>query len=316
LAKQKERQNKKMTNPIPRLIDPLFALAESAIGGLMTLETPLGIKHNTMTVVGADLLAARAAHAALGPAISARLGATEAEQSADANGQALITTTRDVLKSRLGTRYSQAWYEVGYRNHSLSMPATMEGRLELLKHMSTYFGAHQDQEDPALKVTKQELGIRHDTLGGCITALQGAWTAQRAKKKARDVALAALRARLGNLLRELRQLLAADDPRWESFGFNIPADHSTPAAPANLTVIDGLRGHLLVSWDKTRSAERYRVRKQIIGVHDDWVVAKTTSETEADLNTFVTGQRVLLEVTALNGAGESVPSEPVEHVIP
>jgi hypothetical protein len=27
------------------------------------------------------------------------------------------------------------------------------------------------------------------------------------------------------------------------------------------------------------------------------------------LNTFVTGQRVLLEVTALNSAGESLPSE-------
>jgi hypothetical protein len=45
-------------------------------------------------------------------------------------------------------------------------------------------------------------------------------------------------------------------------------------------------------------------------------VGIATSETEADLNTFVTGQRVLLEVTALNSAGESTPSEPVEHLIP
>jgi|SRR6516225_12477654 hypothetical protein len=131
-----------------------------------------------------------------------------------------------------------------------------------------------------------------------------------------DKALAALRARLRNLLGELRQLLAPDDPRLENFGFNIPADDSTPVAPRNLLVTDGLRGHLLAKWDRTPNAERYRVRKQVVGVDDDFVIARTTSETEADLNTFVTGQRVLLEVTALNSAGESLPSEPVEHLIP
>ncbi len=305
-----------MRNTIPTLVDPLFALAESAIAGLGTLATPLGIKQNTLAALAPDLTAARAAHEALGPAISARLLATETQNTADAAGQASIVVTRDVLKTTLGTSYSQAWYEVGYRNHSLGMPSTLNGRLELLKRMADYLGAHQSLEAPQLNVTQQTLSTQHATLSGAISALQGAWATQRAASNARKTALAKLRTRLRGLLGELRQLLAADDPRWQNFGFNIPADNSTPAAPQNLAVMDGLRGHLLASWDRTPGAERYRVRKQVVGLDLDFVLAKTTSETEADLNTFQPGQRVRLEVSALNSAGESLPTDPVEHVIP
>ena len=129
-------------------------------------------------------------------------------------------------------------------------------------------------------------------------------------------ALSALRARLRRLLAELRQVLAADDPRWVSFGFNIPADNTRPDVPTNLVVTDGRQGHMIVSWTKAPRAVKYRIRRQIIGVDDEFVLVKSTSETDADLNTFVTGQRVLLEVSATNTAGESLPSEPVEHVIP
>jgi hypothetical protein len=305
-----------MTNRIPTLVDPLFALAECAIGGLTVMETTVGIKHNTKVLVTADLAAARTAHEALGPAISERLEFTADQASADAAGQASIFATRDVLKMTLGTPYSQAWYEAGYRNHSLATPSTLNGRLELLSHLATYLEKHPELEAPELKVSHQELTLRHDALGGAINALQAAWAAQRTLRMARDKALLKLRARLRGLLGELRQLLAPDDSRWENFGFNIPADDSTPRAPRNLIVTDGLKGHLLAKWDRTPNAERYRVRKQVLGLDDGFVIARTTSETEADLNTFVTGQRVLLEVTALNSAGESLPSEPVEHLIP
>jgi hypothetical protein len=43
---------------------------------------------------------------------------------------------------------------------------------------------------------------------------------------------------------------------------------------------------------------------------------KTTTETESDLNTFTSGQVVKLRVSAVNGAGESVLSDPVEQTVP
>jgi hypothetical protein len=40
------------------------------------------------------------------------------------------------------------------------------------------------------------------------------------------------------------------------------------------------------------------------------------TEAEANLNTFTSGATVKVEVTAVNSTGESLPSEPVEQVVP
>jgi hypothetical protein len=305
-----------MTNALPQNMEALFALAESAIVGLVTLETQLGIKQNTGTKLTADLAAARLANADYAAAVTARLQATDSQTLSDASGAAAVVLTRDIFKHTLGTPHSQAWYEVGYRNHSLAMPNTMAARLELLKRMSEFLGTHESMEVSALNVTKVALGIKHDTLSGTMAALKAAWSVQRSKATARTKALSALRARLRGLLAELRQVLAADDPRWVDFGFNVPADNTRPDVPQNLVVTDGMHGHLIMSWTKAPRAAKYRIRKMLIGVDDDFVVVKTTSETEVDLNTFITGQRVLLEVSASNTAGESLPCDPVEHLIP
>ena len=212
--------------------------------------------------------------------------------------------------------WTQSWYEVGYRNDSLGMPSTLSGRLELLERMANYLSAHQSMEVPAVGVTHAVLKSRYDALAAAINTLKAAWSTQRGKTDARKAPISALRARLRGLFNELRQILSPTDSRWTAFGFNPPGDNSTPQPPANLAVTDGLRGHLVAQWASSTGAARYRVRKRVVGVDPTPVLVKTTYETEADLNTFVSGQHVVLEVSALNSAGESLPTIAPEHVIP
>jgi hypothetical protein len=49
---------------------------------------------------------------------------------------------------------------------------------------------------------------------------------------------------------------------------------------------------------------------------NDFVLAKTVPDSDADLNTFTPGAQVRVRVTALNARGESQASEVVEQQVP
>jgi hypothetical protein len=78
----------------------------------------------------------------------------------------------------------------------------------------------------------------------------------------------------------------------------------------------GAPGHLVAGWSDATRAERYRVYKQVVSVDNDFVRAMTVTDTDADMNTFTTGSRVRVKVTAFNARGESQASEVVEHQVP
>jgi len=139
---------------------------------------------------------------------------------------------------------------------------------------------------------------------------------QRGKREDRDAAEEALRNRLRGLVAELTQLIGETDERWLDFGFNVPADDRMPEVPSDLTVTGGAPGHLVAGWLDAPRAERYRVYKQVVGVDTDFVLAKTVTDSDADLNTFAPGAQVRVRVTALNARGESQSSEVVEHQVP
>lgn len=81
-------------------------------------------------------------------------------------------------------------------------------------------------------------------------------------------------------------------------------------------MVGGGEGHLLASWESAPLAQRYHIYRKIVGVDADFVLAKTVTETEADVNSFTPGQLVRVRVTAANDAGESLPSEMVEQTVP
>ena len=305
-----------MQNRIPDTLDELFQLAGKAADGLHSLATIIGITHVAEAPMRAGLLASRNAENVYQATLATRLSAAEDQLAEDRGARQFIIKTRDVLKHTLGGRYSQAWNPVGFTHHSLAVPSTLSGRIELLKSMQLFLTANPTLEVAALGVTATAAEDKYGTFTDAATALENAWAAQRAKRELRDAAVKALRTLLRNLIGELTQLISPSDPRWLDFGLNIPADNNIPDVPQDLTVTDGAHGHLLAGWPRPARSERFHVFKQVVGVDPDFVFARTTTDTQADLNTFTTGQHVRVSITAVNTAGESLPCAPVEHVVP
>jgi hypothetical protein len=54
----------------------------------------------------------------------------------------------------------------------------------------------------------------------------------------------------------------------------------------------------------------------VVGVDNEFVLAAAVTDTESNLNTFTPGQIVRVRVTAVNDAGESLPSDTVEQTVP
>ena len=292
-----------MQNKLPKTLDELFQLASKAADGLHSLATTLGIAHVTEAGMRAGLDAGRNAENLYEAAMATRLSAAADQASEDSSARPFIITTRNVLKHTLGNSYSQAWNPVGFIHHSLEVPSTITGRIELLKSMQLFLTANPGLEVPALGVTHIAAEAKYTTFSDAATALENAWSDQRAKRVLRDAAVNALRVPLRKLIGELTHLISPSDPRWLDFGLNIPADNSTPEIPQELTVADGAHGHLLAGWERPARAERFYVFKQVVGVDPNYVRARTTTDTQADLNTFVSGQHVMVAVTAVNSAG-------------
>jgi hypothetical protein len=136
------------------------------------------------------------------------------------------------------------------------------------------------------------------------------------KKAERDVAMKGLRNCGRGLLAELKTLLPGDDGRWRAFGFNPPSAVGLPEIPEGLEVIGSMPGHLFATFESAPLAVRYRLYRLIVGVDEDYVLAKTVTETESDMNSFTSGQVVRVRVSAVNDAGESLLSDPVEVTVP
>lgn len=301
---------------IPPAFGETLSLADKSAGGLHSLGAVLPVTHTTEQLVRAITAAAIKANDEYQAAKAARLESARTLAAVDQKSRALILTARDVLKPVLGTRYSQAWNQAGFVTPTLAVPTTMAKRLTRVKLLQTYFAAHPEHEVVNLGVTAAAIGALHDEFDANINAFGSAKVTQRQAKAAHKAAFAALRAELQKLYRELKVVLAKDDPRWIEFGFRVPADIHVPAAPEGLKLTIGAAGHLVATWADTVNADRFRVYKRLAGSGTEYAPSISTADTSFDLGVFASGARVEVQVRAINAAGGSVPSEPVEIVIP
>ncbi len=100
-----------------------------------------------------------------------------------------------------------------------------------------------------------------------------------------------------------------------NLGLNMPGAVELPEVVRGLVLEPSSSGHLRVRWNASPRAERYRIFKQVVGTNSDFVPAATVSEPATDLNTFTPGNVVHVRVTAMNEAGETLPSEVAEKLV-
>jgi hypothetical protein len=200
-------------------------------------------------------------------------------------------------------------------NQSTAVPTTIDERLQVLQNLKVYFTGHGAQENQALGVTAAQAGALHDALLASRDTVHACNADLAQKKAARDEAVKALRKKMQDLINELSQLLSGSDPRWLRFRLNLPDAVDMAEIVGNVRVESTVPRHLFVSWNRSVRAERYRVRKQVVGVDSEFVDGPTVSGTTVDLNTFNSGSIVRVQVTAINEAGETQPSTVVEKQV-
>ena len=303
-----------MANPIPSSYQKTVSLAEKMIAGLHEYETPLGVMHNTASVMEAALAAANVAEDAFHGARGAKRSSYQQQGRAMAAAEAFIVVAVDSLKSWLGRQWSAAWTQVGF-NQSLALPKTFARRLEVLRSLETYLTGHAPVEEPAKGLTHQAAKGLREALRDAVNNVTACATEARKQNDARTVAVGSLRRRMRGLVKELSGLMSETDPRWKAFGLNIPADPAVPAKVADLALYPEAAGEVSAEWDASARAGRYYV-EILVGEETEFNRVATVFDTNANLTGLLPGASVKLRVVAVNDGGEGVPSEVVEVVVP
>ena len=114
---------------------------------------------------------------------------------------------------------------------------------------------------------------------------------------------------------ELRGRLAGDDPRWENFGLNIPANPNPPEPVSAATLTSVGTGREELSWLPATRATYYRLFIKIEGVDADFRFLKRDNDLDHTLTDLTPGTTVSAYVVAANPGGEAVPSPTVTKVV-
>ncbi|MBL9142865.1 MAG: hypothetical protein JNM99_04205 [Verrucomicrobiaceae bacterium] len=299
------------SNPTPDNSDMLRALADRMADGCHTHEVAINILQNKEAAIRAAIAALVAADLALGIKKHAVSQAYEALQAADEAGLTVLTNCKLRLGQKLGQRWSAAWEPTGFPSGSTAVPRTQDERFALLAALKAYFTAVPANESAEMEATAAACDAAVTALSDARQAVADAEVQQTTAFDARSVAIDGLRKRVRGLINELETLIAVDDPRWEAFGLNIPANPSAPEPVGILTAAALGNGRIEVSYDYATRATRFRVESLIIGVDTEWQTKASAKDLEVILKGYTAGQQVKVRVVSANEGGEAAPSPEV-----
>jgi len=304
------------SNEIPQSpIERIIVLASGMADGANTYGAAAGLLQNTGSAIRADLTAAQAAESAFQAERTNKSAKSAAQQSADSNAKSFTAATKKILSLTLGNAWSTEWAAAGWNNPTLAIPASVPERLATLPAIAAYLTANSGKENAPATVTSANATALPAALSAAIAGVNTANVASGQAKATRDAAVEKLRQRMIGLVRELNQLLEADDARLYAFGLNRPEDPETPAIAAGLVATTGAPGIPLLDWANARRAERYKV--EIKNPNDtDLTEAAQVSDSEATLTGLPTGQSVTLRVLSANQSGYARPSDELVVTVP
>jgi hypothetical protein len=303
------------SNKVPEKREQLFAAAQQLADGLKTQEAQLGIKQNTEEAIRSALAAALEANTACNVLTATNASLFAAQKAAAGKARKFILAAKGVLADSLGRKWSQAWVPAGFTGNSLRVPVDPVALQAVLERLKTYLESNPDKEVETLKVTASQAGALLESLRKARAAVGAGNSAASAAREQRKQKERELGWRFSSLVSELGLFLEDEDPTWYVFGLSRPSDPETPASPNEVSVTAGLPGTVFVSWATARRADRYRIYKKEEG-DAEFQPAATTVEREALITGLKGGSPVEIQVSAVNTAGESLPSIPLQIVVP
>jgi hypothetical protein len=329
------RKGTKTMNETPENQKVLLALAKNMRAGAAALQDVIGLHHHRDTTLNAAILKLEGDPAAT-PGSNANKGSQLVyKMSEDVAGDArsalktlsdgevkkLLTAYHDVMEGVHGRKHNAGWAAAGFTTNT-RVPREHDQRQTLLAMMRSYLAANAGHEaslpqpiGPPLAVTAAAalaLGATFQAAFDLVNTKEGD---QANCKTLRDADKNALSAEVSGTINELRRLLAADDPRWENFGLNIPANPNPPEAVESLTLTAQGTGREALAWTPAVRASYYRIFIKIEGVDADFRFLKRDEDLDHTLNDLTPGSTVSIYVVAANAGGEAAPSPTVTKVV-
>ncbi len=309
-SRTRKKTNRKTmsSNPTPDNNDILAGLADRMADGCHTHEATIGIKQNDEAAIRASIAVVEQKVFVAGQKKAAVDAAYTALQEADDHGKAVLTACKLRLRNKLGERWSAAWEPTGFPHHSTAVPGLQDERFNLLKKLNTYFTAVPAHESADMGATAAICLAAWTALSDARQAVADAESAQTTALNNQSEAMDGLRRRVRGLIKELEDLIADDDARWEAFGLNIPANPSAPESVASVAAAALGNGRIEVSWPYATRAIRFRVETFIEAVDTEWQNKGSFKDLEAILKGFTAGQTVKVRIVAGNDGGDAAPS--------
>ena len=330
------RKGTRTMNETPENQKVLLALAKKMRAGAASLQDTIGLHHHRDTTLNAAILklegdpaAPAGSNANKGSQLvyktcedAARDARSALKALSDGTVKTLLTAYRDVLERIHGRKHNAGWSAAGFTD-GVSVPREHDKRQSLLAAMRSYLAANptheaslpQPDSEPPLAVTAAEalaLGATFQTAFDLVNTKE----AEQANcKNLRDADLRALFDEVSGTINELGELLAADDPRWETFGLNIPA-HPNPPEPVSAATLTSVgTGREELTWPAATRATYYRLFLKIHGVDADFQFIKRDSDLDHTFTNLTPGATISAYVIAANPGGEAVPSPTVTTVV-
>lgn len=321
-------------NELPSNNARLLGLAEDCADGAHELEDVIPLKLIREAELRAHLLALVGDLDAepivpgliylFDAAETARKLANAARSAKDSEVKTFLKHTRARLAVFLGTAASASWGPTGFLSGSGSsnaVPETQDGRLQCLSAVATYLSQHADYEQPAGTqapvVTAARAVQLHTQLSDARAFANTKANEQEAAKIARDNAFAALRTDLSALIGELTRALPANDPRWEEFGLNIPANPRAPEPASELELSGAGPTRIHAEWKPGTRSDDDRVLIQIIGVDAEFrEYGKSNGGNGLLIKDLPSNATVRVKIIALNGSLEAPTGPEGETTVP
>ena len=319
-------------NEIPDAERPLLARAEDCADGCAALQDTIPLKLVREGDLRLILTSLKGDPAATPPVLGLLYQFKQADQAlATANAErknkdtdckAFLTSARTSLLPILGRDPSPEWALAGFANppaNSNAVPNTQEGRLQCLSALAVYLSQHPTYEVPAggprPEVTAARAMALHNQLSTCRATANSASQTQNDALQAKKAALLSLRRTLIALVDELQLRLPDDDPRWEVFGLNIPANPRPPEPASDLTLTNAGLGRIAAEWEPGTRSDDDRILIQIIGVDPAYrEYGKSGGDGEELLKNLPAGATVKVKIIALNGSLEA-PDGPEAQIV-
>lgn len=305
------------TNEIPTNTGELIVLGNNMLTGLISLGTTLGITQVTPDDLQTALDGFTNCQSSFGELRGAKQTASTSWRAAMKALDAWLGVTRNVLAGRLGNRWSPLWAQAGFGATTTAVPDRVDDRLTLAASLADFFTAHPSYEVAGMLVT----AARATTLRtAAMTAMQTLATAEVALKTEGDgraTARTLLVTVMRTLIGILKVTLTRNDPRWLTFGLQMPATNTTPGQPQDVTVgVDPMSGSLVLGCDALALATRFRWRMLLVGSQTKYALVGRSVAPLVMIDPVPVGQVVQIVVQGVNGASQGVASVPVLFTMP